>query len=304
LWSRFQKSLKIRKRSFIIQDKEVFIVLRKHRTSIEFPEDLWRQLSSRIPARRRTSFIIEAVREKLIRESMKCLILCGGLGIGMGPLSKSIPKAMMPVGYKPLLEHIICKLRDQGLNYFILAVSHLSEHIIRYFGDGGLLGVRIDYSVEKIPLGTAGAIKNAEDKLNGRFLVVYGDVLFDGLSIGSLLRFHEEKNAVATMALARVGDASRFGLVSLDEDGRVIAFREKPKQPVPGLVNAGIYVFEPEILEYIPELTYCSLEEHVFPALIERGKLYAYPYNGYWVDIGSPEDYEQAWKDYFTGVLG
>ena len=278
--------------------------MRKHRTSIEFPEDLWRQLSSRIPARRRTSFIIEAVREKLIRESMKCLILCGGLGVGMGPLSKSIPKAMMPVGYKPLLEHIICKFRDQGFNYFILAVSHLSEHIIRYFGDGSLLGVRIDYSVEKIPLGTAGAIKNAEDKLNGRFLVVYGDILFDGLNIGSLLRFHEEKNAVATMALAKVEDASRFGLVSLDEDGRVIAFREKPKQPVPGLVNAGIYVFEPEILEYIPALTYCSLEEHIFPALIERGRLYAYPFNGYWVDIGSPEDYEQAWKDYFTGVLG
>jgi len=277
--------------------------MQKHRTSIEFPEDLWRQLSSRIPARRRTAFIIEAVREKLIRESMKCLILCGGLGVGMGPLSKSIPKAMMPVGYKPLLEHILCRLRDQGLNHFILAVSHLSEHIIRYFGDGGLLGVRIEYSVEKIPLGTAGAIKNAEEKLNGRFLVVYGDVLFNGLNIGDLLRFHEEKNAIATMVLAKVEDASRFGLVSLDESNRVVAFREKPKQPISGLVNAGIYVFEPQILDYIPALTYCSLEEHVFPELIERGKLYAYPYNGYWADIGSPEDYEQVWRDYFTGLI-
>ncbi len=277
--------------------------MQKHRTSIEFPEDLWRQLSGRISARRRTAFIIEAVRDKLIRESMRCLILCGGFGVGMGPLSKSIPKAMMPVGYKPLLEHIICKLRDQGFHYFILAVSHLSEHIMRYFGDGGSLGVKIDYSLEKFPLGTAGAIKNAGSKLNGRFLVVYGDILFNGLNISGLLGFHEEKNAIATMVLARVEDASRFGLVSVDDHGRVIAFREKPKQPVPGFVNTGIYVFEPQILDYIPALTYCSLEEHVFPALIEKEKLYAYPYNGYWVDIGSPEDYEQAWKDYFAGLI-
>ncbi len=277
--------------------------MRKHRTSIEFPKDLWDQLTSRVPPRKRTSFIIEAIRDKLIRESMKCIILCGGLGVGMGPLSRSIPKSMMPVGYRPIVEHIILKLRDQGFHHFILAVSHLGEHLMRYFGDGSSLGIRIEYSVEKIPLGTAGAIKNAEEKLSGRFLAVYGDILFNNLDLSSLLRFHEARNAIATMVLARVKDASRFGLVSIDDNGKVLAFREKPKQPVPGLVNAGIYVFEPEVFDYIPSSAYCSLEEHVIPALADKGKLYAYVYDGYWVDIGAPEDYEQVWKDFFGGIL-
>ncbi len=277
--------------------------MQKHRTSIEFPGDLWEQLSSRVPPRKRTSFIIDAIREKLIRESMKCIILCGGLGVGMGPLSQSIPKSMMPVGYRPIVEHIILKLRDQGFHHFILAVAHLGEHLMRYFGDGSSLGVRIEYSVEKIPLGTAGAIKNAEEKLGGRFLAVYGDILFNDLDLSDLLEFHESRGAAVTMVLARVKDASRFGLVSIDEDGKVIAFREKPKQPVPGLVNAGIYVFEPEVLNYIPDMRYYSLEEQVFPALAEKGRLYAYVYDGYWVDIGAPEDYEQVWKDFFKGLV-
>jgi len=277
--------------------------MRKHRTSIEFPVELWEQLSSRVPPRRRTSFIIDAIREKLIRESMKCIILCGGLGVGMGPLSQSIPKSMMPVGYKPIAEHIILKLREQGFHHFILAVSHLGEHLMRYFGDGSSLGVRIEYSVEKIPLGTAGAIKNAEEKLNGRFLAVYGDILFNGLDFSGLIKFHEARAAAATMVLARVEDASRFGLVSIDENGKVIAFREKPRRPAPGLVNAGIYVFEPEVLNYIPEVKYYSLEEQIFPVLAEKGKLYAYVYNGYWVDIGAPKDYEQVWKDFFEGRI-
>ena len=134
-------------------------------------------------------------------------------------------------------------------------------------------------------------------------MAVYGDILFNNLDLSSLLRFHEARNAIATMVLARVKNASRFGLVSIDDDGKVLAFREKPKQPVSGLVNAGIYVFEPEIFDYIPSSAYCSLEEHVIPALADREKLYAYVYDGYWADIGAPEDYEQVWKDFFSGIL-
>jgi len=266
--------------------------------------DLWEELKSRVPPRKRTAFIIEAIREKLLRESMKCIILCGGLGMGMSPLSKSIPKAMMPVGYKPIVEHIILRLKRQGIYSFILAVGNLGEHFIKYFGNGEALGVRIDYTFERIPLGTAGAIKNAEGKLNGRFLAVYGDILFDRLDINRLLRYHQEKRAIATMVLAKVDDASRFGLVSIDEEGRVIAFREKPKQAVPGLVNAGIYVFEPEIFEYIPDSARCSLEEDIFPVLADKGRLYAYIYKGYWIDIGVLEDYEKAVRDFFQGLIG
>ena len=277
--------------------------VRKHRTSIELPLDLWEELKSRVPPRKRTAFIIEAVREKLLRESMKCVILCGGLGIGMSPLTKSIPKAMMPIGYKPIIEHIILRLKRQGLYSFILAVGHLGEHLVKYFGNGEQLGVRIDYAFERVPLGTAGAIRNVEAKLNGRFLVVYGDILFDRLNISDLLRFHEGKRATATMVLAKVDDASRFGLVSIDEEGRVIAFREKPRQAVPGLVNAGIYVFEPEIFDYIPGSGRCSLEEDVIPLLADKGRLYAYIYKGYWTDIGVLEDYERAVKDFFSGLI-
>ncbi|MCX8187028.1 MAG: nucleotidyltransferase family protein [Nitrososphaeria archaeon] len=277
--------------------------MRKHRTSIEFPIDLWEELERRIPSRKRTAFIVDAIREKLIRESMRCIILCGGPGIGMGPLTASIPKPMMPVGYKPILEHIILKLKKQGIYNFILAVSHLGEPIIKYFGDGSSLGVKIDYSVEKVQLGTAGAVKNAEKKLNETFLALYGDILFTELDAHSLIKYHRDKGGVATMVLARVDDASRFGLVSIDEAGKVIAFREKPRTPVPGLVNAGIYVFEPSIFDYIPQKTPVSFEEDVFPELAEKGKLYAYLYDNYWVDIGTPRDYEKACRDFFNGVL-
>jgi len=279
--------------------------MRKHRTSIEFPIDLWEELKSRVPPRKRTAFIIEAIKERLLKESMKCIILCGGPGVGMGPLTKSIPKPMMPVGYKPIAEHIILRLRKQGIYHFILAIGHLGEHLIRYFGDGSSLGVKIEYSIEKAPLGTAGAIKGAEKKVNGAFLVVNGDILFnDDLDINKLISFHKRKRALATMVLAKVEDASRFGLVSIDNDGRVIAFREKPRQAVPGLVNAGVYVFEPEIFEHIPACGPSSLEEEVFPLLADKGKLYAYVYKGYWVDIGAPKDYERACRDFFEGLLG
>lgn len=277
--------------------------MRRHRTSIEFPAELWEELKRQVPPRKRTAFIVDAIREKLIRESMKCIILCGGTGIGMSPLTMSIPKSMMPVGYKPILEHIILKLRKQGIRSFILAVSHLGEHIMKYFGDGDRLGVKIEYSIEKTQLGTAGAIKNAEKKLNGTFLAVYGDILFAELDVQDLIKHHVQRGGIATMVLARVEDASRFGLVSIDEYGRVIAFREKPKNRVPGLVNAGIYVFDPAIFDYIPQKVPASFEEDVFPELADKGKLYAYVYDGYWVDIGSPEDYERACRDFFNGVL-
>lgn len=277
--------------------------MRKHRTSIEFPAELWEELERRIPPRKRTAFIIDAIKEKLMMESMKCIILCGGPGIGMGPLTTSIPKSMMPVGYRPILEHTILKLKRQGIYNFVLAISHLGEHIMKYFGDGSSLGVRIEYSIERVQFGTAGAVKNAEKKLNETFLAVYGDILFGELDAHSLIKYHREKGGVATMVLAKVEDASRFGLVSIDSAGKVIAFREKPRTPVPGLVNAGIYVFEPSIFDYIPQKIPVSFEEDVFPELADKGKLYAYLYDGYWADIGIPQDYEKACRDFLNGLL-
>lgn len=275
----------------------------KHRTSIEFPIEVWDALKKHIPSRKRSSFIIEAVREKLMKESLKCLILCGGRGTGLTPLTYSIPKSMIPIGYKPLLEHIITYMKKQGIYNFILAIGYLGEHLIKYFGDGRLIGVSIDYSIEKVPLGTGGAVKNAEKKLNTTFLTVNGDIVFTGLDISSLIKYHREKNSIATIVLTRVEDARRFGLVSIDEEGRVIAFREKPRQPVPGFVNAGIYVFEPAIFDYIPSDRPSSLEEDLFPELADQNKLHAYLHNGYWMDVGDQSDYEKVVKDFFNGVL-
>lgn len=275
----------------------------KHRTSIEFPVDLWEALKSHVPARKRSAFIIEAVREKLMRESLKCLILCGGKGSGLSPLTVSIPKPMIPVGYKPILEHIIQYLKRQGIYNFILAIGYLGEHLIKYFGDGVSLGVNIDYSIENTPLGTGGAVKNAEKKLSGTFFTINGDILFTGLDMFDLLRYHREKGGVATIVLTKVEDARRFGLVSADDDGKVIAFREKPRQPAPGVINAGIYVFEPTIFDYIPAGRPSSLEEDIFPRLADEGQLYAYLHDGYWVDIGEPPDYERACRDFFNGTL-
>lgn len=277
--------------------------MNKHRTSIEFPADVWDALTRSVPARRRSSFIIEAVREKLMKESLKCLILCGGRGAGLTPLTLSIPKPMMPVGYRPIIEHIITYMKSQGIYNFILAIGYLGEHLIKYFGDGRSLGITIDYSIEKTYLGTAGAVKNAEKKLNNTFMTVNGDIIFRNLDISSLIKYHREKKGVATIVLTRVDDARRFGLVSVDDEGRVIAFREKPKQQVPGLVNAGIYVFEPSIFDYIPSDRPSSLEEDVFPELADRNELYAYIHNGYWVDVGDKSDYERVCRDFFNGVL-
>ncbi|MCF8884499.1 MAG: nucleotidyltransferase family protein [Nitrososphaerota archaeon] len=275
----------------------------KHRTSIEFPVELWEALKKHVPARKRSSFILEAVKEKLMRESLKCLILCGGRGTGLTPLTFSIPKSMMPIGYKPIIEHIILYLKKQGVYNFILAIGYLGEHLIKYLGDGKSLGVTIDYSIEKVPLGTAGAVKNAEKKFTNTFLTVNGDILFTGLDISSLVEFHKDKGGVATIVLTRVEDARRYGLVSIDEENRVIAFREKPKQQVPGFINAGIYVFEPAIFDYIPPDRPSSLEEDVFPELADQNKLYAYIHNGYWIDIGDALDYEKACKDFYNGVF-
>jgi NDP-sugar pyrophosphorylase family protein len=243
------------------------------------------------------------VREKLARESIKAIIQCGGEGTRMRPLTLTIPKPMLPLGYKPFLEHTINYFKGQGIYNFILTISYLGEQIIKYFEDGSRLGVKIEYSIEKEALGTGGAIKNAEKKINSTFATINGDVLFGNFQFRDILKFHKEKRAIVTIALAKVDDARRFGLVERDEVGKVINFIEKPKYSVSGWVNAGLYVLEPKIFEYIKPRKFVSLEKDVFPVLVEEGKMYAFPHFGYWIDIGVPSDYEKACKDFFTDKI-
>lgn len=273
----------------------------KHRTSLEIPEELWRKLSSQVSKRRRSAFILEAIKEKLEKEAVKIVILCGGEGTQMRPLTFSTPKSMLPLGYKPLLEHMLIFYKQQGFHNFIFLVGYLGEQIIKYFGDGSSLGIEIDYVSESERLGTAGALKNARDILNSTFVCSFGDIVISGLDLREMIRYHRERRGVATMLLSKVDDVRRFGYVEIDDKSKVINFVEKPKFSKGGLVSAGLFIFEPTIFDYIEKRKkYVTLEEDVFPKLIDSGKLFGFIHSGYWVDVGSPQDYEKALQDFMT----
>lgn len=276
----------------------------KHRTSLEVPLSVWKRLCDTIPARKRGRFIVEAIREKLDRESIKVLILCGGEGTRMRPLTLTVPKPMLPLGYKPLLQHTISYLKEQGIYNFVLALGYMGEQIIKYFEDGRKYGVKIEYSMEEKPLGTGGAIKNAQNLLTSTFITMNGDVVFGNLDIKDILRFHREKGGIGMIVLWKATKhIGRFGVVEMDKEQKIISFLEKPKGSVSRWVNAGVYVFEPKIFNYIKSRKFVSLEEEVFPLLIEREKLFGYKYEGYWADIGIPEDYERVSRDFLLGKI-
>lgn len=224
---------------------------------------------------------------------MKAVILVGGEATRLRPLTCNRPKAMVPVLNTPLLEHIISHLKKHGVSHFILAQDTVSPQIEGYFGDGRQLGINISYVLEKMPLGTAGAIKNTESHLAETFLALNGDIFTD-LDITAMLAYHDAKKALVTIALTPVEDPTSYGLVETDDSGRITRFREKPKpdEVTTNLINAGIYIIATDVLKVIPPRTNCSIEREIFPALLEDGKpLYAYPTNTYWIDVGTPEKY-------------
>jgi mannose-1-phosphate guanylyltransferase len=256
-----------------------------------------------VPGRKKSRYIIQAVREKLRSESIRALILCGGKGARMRPLTLSIPKPMLPIGYRPILEHTMNCLKSQGIYDFVLAIGYLGEQIVKYFGDGSKFGINITYCAEERALGTGGAIKNAENLLSSTFITLNGDVVFGGLQIKDVLDYHRRMRATATLVLSHVADARRFGLVETDEEGRVTAFIEKPVRQTPGWINAGLYVFSPRIFRHIPAHRPISLEKKVFPGLVKQGDIFAYRHQGYWADLGEPRDYEKVCQDFFRGVI-
>lgn len=272
----------------------------KHRTTIEFPQELWNELKSTVPPRGKSRFIIEAVKEKLSRDSLHVLVLCGGEGTRMRPLTLTMPKPMLPLGYKPMLEHTLTFFKEQGFYHFIFAIGYLGESIVKYFGDGSKWDSDIEYSTEEKALGTGGAVKNAERYVNSTFIVTNGDVVFGNLDVRDVLEFHKEKDSLATIVLWKAEDASRFGLVEVGDDGRLENFIEKPRYPKPGWINAGLYVLEPEIFSYVPRGEKVSMESDIFPKILDEKRLYGYNYSGYWADIGIPEDYEEVSRDFLT----
>jgi len=234
---------------------------------------------------------------------MKAVILVGGQATRLLPLTCNIPKALIPVLNIPFLEHVIHHLSKHQIKDIILAQGHLAQSIESYFGDGSRLGVKINYVVEDTPLGTAGAVKNAERYLDETFLMLNGDIFTD-LDITALIDFHQERRAKATIALTPVDDPTSYGLIETDTEERITRFLEKPKpsQVTTNMINAGTYALEPEILAQIPPQTKVSIEREVFPLLIEQGKpVYAYPSSAYWMDTGTPEKYLQLHRDLLNG---
>ena len=235
---------------------------------------------------------------------MKAVILVGGEATRLRPLTGNMLKAMVPVLNTPFLEHVIRHLSSHRVTDIILAQGHLSQAIQSYFGDGRRLGVRLHYSVEDIPLGTAGAVKHAEKYLDGTFLVLNGDIFTD-LDITVMVAFHRERKSRVTIALTRVEDPTSYGLIETNAQGMVTRFLEKPsrKQVTTDMINAGTYVLEPDVLKHIPPRTNFSFERELFPLLLENGgAVYAYASPAYWIDIGTPEKYLQLNRDLLSGA--
>ena len=227
---------------------------------------------------------------------MKAVVMAGGEGTRLRPLTSNQPKPMVPIVGKPCMEHIIELLRGYGFDDVIVTVAFLPQAIRSYFGDGESLGVNIEYSVEESPLGTAGSVGLAGDKLDETFLVISGDALCD-FDLGGLVEFHKQKGAAVTVGLKSVENPLEFGIVVTDEEGRIERFLEKPSwgQVFSDTINTGVYVLEPEVLEHVPTDRPYDFSKELLPLLLEMGRpLYGMAMEGYWQDIGNLDQYRQA----------
>jgi NDP-sugar pyrophosphorylase family protein len=237
---------------------------------------------------------------------MKAFILAAGLGTRLRSLGLDVPKVMVPIGGKPLLEHHLELFKRQGIREFIVNLHYLPEKITSYFGDGSRFGVSITYSHEPELLGTAGAVKKMESELRGgSFIVFYGDNLVR-VDFAPLLEFHRTRQAQATLALFASPEPWTGGVVETDSNGRVLRFVEKPdrKQVSTNLISAGIFVLEPQVLDVIPAGQFYDFGRDVFPKLLaERRPVYAMQPRAYIQDVGTPERLARAQRDFEEGSL-
>ena len=234
---------------------------------------------------------------------MKAVVMAGGEGTRLRPLTSNQPKPMVPIVGKPCMEHILELLRTHGMNEIVVTLAFMPQAIRTYFGDGEALGLDIDYSVEEQPLGTAGSVKLAQPRLDETFLVISGDALCD-VDLTSLVEAHRSKRAAVTIGLKSVDNPLEFGIVVTDADGRVERFLEKPSwgQVFSDTINTGIYVLEPEVLRHVPKTGPFDFSKELFPLLLEMGRpIYGHVLDGYWQDIGNLEQFRQANFDALDG---
>ena len=237
---------------------------------------------------------------------MKAVIMAGGQGTRLRPLTSNQPKPMLPIVNRPIMEHIIDLLVRHGFSEQIATVQFLSSVIRSYFGNGEDLGVQLTYATEETPLGTAGSVKNAEDELREEtFVVISGDALTD-IDLTKLVAYHREKGAVATICLKSVPNPLEFGVVITKEDGSIERFLEKPNwgEVFSDTINTGIYVLEPEVFDFIPDDTVFDFSEDLFPLLLDKGlPMFGYVADGYWCDVGNIDTYMQAQRDVLEGKV-
>jgi mannose-1-phosphate guanylyltransferase len=228
---------------------------------------------------------------------MRAVVLVGGEGTRLRPLTWTTPKQMLPIGGRPMIERVLERLAGHGIDEAVLSLGYKPDAFINAYPDGRCAGVALRYAVEDEPLDTAGAIRFAalESGVAETFVVVNGDVITD-LDVSELVGFHRHRRAEATIHLAPVEDPSRFGVVPTDESGRVVAFIEKPApgEAPTNLINAGTYVLEPSVIDRIPGGRRVSIERETFPALVDEGRLYALASDAPWLDAGTPATYLKA----------
>jgi NDP-sugar pyrophosphorylase family protein len=225
---------------------------------------------------------------------MRAVVLAGGKGTRLGPYTKILPKPLMPIGDMPILEVILRQMKFAGIQKVVLTVGHLSELLRAFFQDGHQWGLQIEYSYEQCPLGTAGPIALIDD-LTEPFLVTNGDVLTT-MPFRDLINFHHEQHAIATIAAHHRKVKIDLGVIQSDETSRIHGYIEKPTNEY--YVSMGIYIFEPRVISYIPRGEYLDFPELVQKMVAAGEKVVAYQYDGYWQDLGRPDDYESATQDF------
>jgi Nucleoside-diphosphate-sugar pyrophosphorylase involved in lipopolysaccharide biosynthesis/translation initiation factor 2B, gamma/epsilon subunits (eIF-2Bgamma/eIF-2Bepsilon) len=235
---------------------------------------------------------------------MRAMILAAGVGSRLDPLTRNLPKPLVPIVNRPVMEHIVELLRKHGFNEIMVNLHYLGDQIEQHFGDGSKLGVKIHYSREDQLWGDAGSVKRVEEFFRDEtFIVVGGDDLAD-MDLTRLVKTHRDKRALSTIALSLVDDPSEYGIVQMNEEGRITRFLEKPKGEVifSNTANTGVYVFEPDVFDLIPKHTFYLFGKTFFPQMLEqRRPLYGHLTASYWKDVGNLEVYRQTHTDCLAG---
>ena len=234
---------------------------------------------------------------------MKAVVMAGGEGSRLRPLTVTRPKPMVPIVGRPVMEHILNLLKTHGITDVVVTVQYMASAIEDYFGDGSQLGMRIVYSREEVPLGTAGSVKNAEEYLDEPFLVISGDALTD-FHLGDIIQYHKDHHSLATLTLAHVSNPLEYGVIITDDTGHIRQFLEKPSwgEVFSDTINTGIYVLDPKIFSYIPTDRPYDFSQELFPFMLQKGDpIYGYIADGYWCDVGNLAEYMKANADVLQG---